>query len=402
MHSNSDDSLFDDLKHVVSAPRQLLSHLVGSRTKEDREELKRILTHLPAIRECRTNRAFKKADTSAVAAPAEKSQLLSVPDAVLALKAATPRASTAPNSGTTPRGSRHDGQAATPRSAAAALAAASAPLSARAAKPQAAATPRRTPPGAANLGAVTGAAYPVAVTGASPVPPATPRGSRGNTPRLGSAGYVALKVASPSPNQVPVRPKTTPPGVGRSPPQSLVKEDQPSAPSSAATKAAIATKKAIELRGDKAARKPEDEKKSQAEATQRVIEKLAELGIDPEGMSATDILRIFYARGSGSSYWLANREAEKRLNIRASTPKSFDCVLKPRAEREIRRARDLPVTNVHEYLDQWEIAFLGDICRSLRCFDEAAEGNCSEYMNKYTLRQYGAQSGRKKFTRPTT
>merc|ERR1719482_2331691 len=155
-------------------------------------------------------------------------------------------------------------------------------------------------------------------------------------------------------------------------------------PSSAAEKAAAATKKAMELRGDKQARKPEEEKKSQAEATQRVIEKLAELGIDPEGMSAGDILRIFYARGSGSSYWQANREAEKRLNIRASTPKSFSSVLKPRAEREIRRARDLPVTNVHEYLDQWEIAFLGDVCRSLRCFDEAAEGTNSEYMNRYS------------------
>jgi len=177
---------------------------------------------------------------------------------------------------------------------------------------------------------------------------------------------------------------------------------EPTPPSSAAERAAFVTKKARELRGEKAPRNPEDEKKSQAEATQRVIEKLAELGIDPEGMSATDILRIFYARGSGSSYWLANREAEKRLNIRASTPSSFAGVLKSRAEREIRRARDLPVTNVHEYLDQWEIAFLGDICRSLRCFDEAAEGNSSEYMSKYTKRQYGARSGRKSFNRPMT
>merc|ERR1719326_1333085 len=177
-------------------------------------------------------------------------------------------------------------------------------------------------------------------------------------------------------------------------------KDEPAPPSSAAGRLTSTMKKALELRGDPQKRKPEDEKKSQAEATQCVIEKLAELGIDPEGMSATDILRIFYARGSGSSYWLANREAEKRLNIRASTPKSFSGVLKPRAEREIRRARDLPVTNVHEYLDQWEIAFLGDVCRSLRCFDEAAEGFTSEYMNKYTNRQYGAQSGRKKYNRP--
>lgn len=158
----------------------------------------------------------------------------------------------------------------------------------------------------------------------------------------------------------------------------------------------------MELRRDKKAKKIDDEKKYQAEATQRVIEKLAELGIDPEGMSVTDILRIFYARGSGSSYWLANREAEKRLNIQASAPKSFENVLQPRADREIRRARALPVTHVHEYLDQWEIAFLGDICRSLRCFDEAAEGNSSEYMSKYTNRQYGELSGRREFVRPQT
>jgi len=161
-------------------------------------------------------------------------------------------------------------------------------------------------------------------------------------------------------------------------------------------------KKARQLRGGNTRSQRADEKASQQEATKRVIEKLAELGIDPEGMSSTDILRIFYARGSGSSYWLANREAEKRQNVRAETPRSFEGVLKPRAEREIRRARDLPVTHVHEYLDQWEIAFLGDICRSLRCFDEAAEGYTSEYMRMYTRRQYGMESGRKKFIRPPT
>merc|ERR1719409_1144398 len=87
-------------------------------------------------------------------------------------------------------------------------------------------------------------------------------------------------------------------------------------------------------------------------------------------------------------------KSRARLNIRASTPKSFAGVLKSRAEQQIRRARDLPVTNVHEYLDQWEIGFLGDVCRSLRCFDEAAIGHTSEYMQKYTNRQYGAKTDR--------
>merc|ERR1711865_470201 len=101
----------------------------------------------------------------------------------------------------------------------------------------------------------------------------TPRASRGNTPRL--AGQSIL---------------------------GSLAQDEGAPPSSAAEAAAIATKKALDLRGEKVKLTAEEEKKCQAEATQRVIEKLAELGIDPEGMTSGDILRIFYARGSGSSY----------------------------------------------------------------------------------------------------
>jgi len=325
VHNASDESLFDDLKHVVTAPREMLSHLVGSRTKEDREELQRILTHLPGIREGRAARALNKTTKA--------------PEQL------TPRSARA-----TPLSARGTPALAPP------AASAKVPAKPRGTTPRAAATPRGAAPGSATY-----------------VPLSTPRGgsvqqSRSSTPRSAGSAIIGQVRGASSP--------------------------------SIAEQAAVL--KAMELLGDKTVRKPEDEKKSQAEATQRVIEKLAELGIDPEGMTATDILRIFYARGSGSSYWLANREAEKRLNIRASTPKSFVGVLTPRADREIRRARDLPVTNVHEYLDQWEIAFLGDICRSLRCFDEAAEGHSSEYMNKFTRRQYGAASGRKRHVRPET
>lgn len=337
-HSASDESLFDDLKHVVVAPRHLLSHLVGSRTKEDREELKRILTHLPAIREVRADRA------------ANKTQRGYEPPNVLTVSGG--------GGGGTPRGG------ATPRSSGTPRSGNGAPPPAGSAPPSVPATPRGGTPREA--GTPRGAQY----TPRSQ-PGGTPRGSRGNTPRIAGASIVASTA-------------------------------QDERLSSADVKAALATKKAKELRGDKQKWSDEDEKKAAAQATQRVIEKLAELGIDPEGMSATDILRIFYARGSGSSYWLANREAEKRLAIRASTPKSFQDVLMPTADRQIRRARDLPVTNVHEYLDQWEIAFLGDICRSLRCFDEAAEGHSSEYMGKFTKRQYGAKSGRREYIRPPT
>jgi len=370
-HSPSDESLFDDLKHVVSAPQPLLSHLVGSRTREDRDELKRILTHLPSVRETRLDRTFRKKKESE-----DAGAKYSAPQVAMAQQLATPRPASTPGFHT-PRGAVYTPRGSTPRG--------SYPLVG-------------TPNGTAAMGR------------AQTAPSATPRGTAtprntGTTPRLTGAAVVR------SPPKALPPPSTTPP---RDVPLSVqawatpLQEPGPPSPaaeraaSTAAERAAFATKKAMELRGEKALRSREDEKKSQAEATQRVIEKLAELGIDPEGMSATDILRIFYARGSGSSYWLANREAEKRLNIRASTPRSFGGVLKPRAEREVRRARDLPVTNVHEYLDQWEITFLGDICRSLRCFDEAAEGNSTEYMSKYTNRQYGGRSGRKAFNRPMT
>lgn len=299
---------------------------------------------------------------------------------LLALRDATPRASTAPmvlgQKAATPRGTTPMAEAGAPRGL----------------------TPRGLTPRPRSQGYAP-------LAGSSAAPGATPRapggnvqGSRRTTPRLTAE---VLKANTPRLTaEVPQLP--IPPAAPSRSPQGTMPAEKGAASPTSAELLEAAQKKAIELCGDKHKRKPEDEKKAQTEATQRVIEKLAELGIDPEGMSATDILRIFYARGSGSTYWLANREAEKRLNIRASTPKSFGGVLRPRAEKEIRRARDLPVTNVHEYLDQWEIAFLGDMCRSLRCFDEAAEGMSSEYMNKYTRRRYGNQSGRKKFMRPPT
>lgn len=148
--------------------------------------------------------------------------------------------------------------------------------------------------------------------------------------------------------------------------------------------------------------KPEEEKAAQSEATNRVILKLAELGIDPEGMQAADILRILYARGGGSAYTLANREAEKRLNIQKTMPRSFMGVLTEKGEQEIHRARTLPVTNTHEFLDQWEIGFLGDVCRSLRCFDERNQGLTTEYTRCFNRRQYGEANGRKKYVRPPT
>jgi len=129
------------------------------------------------------------------------------------------------------------------------------------------------------------------------------------------------------------------------------------------------------------------------------LERLAELGIDPEGMASSDILRLFYARGANTSYKSANKEAEMSLNVRPSTPRSFGGVLTNRAHQEVRRARDMPVTNVHECLDKWEIDTLADVCRSIRHYDDESRGSASEYQRSYSRRHYGGRADRKSMIR---
>lgn len=141
------------------------------------------------------------------------------------------------------------------------------------------------------------------------------------------------------------------------------------------------------------------EEEASAVATERMTAKLAELGIDPEGMTAGEILQMLYARGSGSSYWLQNREAAAQCQQRVQTPRTFDRVLNPSAIQQIRRARDMPAANVHECLDHWEIDFLADSCRSLKHVIELSEGPVSEYSRSF---QHGRPLGtvpRKKFVR---
>jgi hypothetical protein len=121
------------------------------------------------------------------------------------------------------------------------------------------------------------------------------------------------------------------------------------------------------------------ELKAQQEMTKRVAEELAELGVDPNGLKAGEILQLLYARGGGSSYTQFNREAQSRCNVRVQTPQCFQGMLSERAYGEIRRARDLPVTNVHECLDHWEIEFLADVCRSLKHFGQKCQGPSTEY-----------------------
>jgi len=123
---------------------------------------------------------------------------------------------------------------------------------------------------------------------------------------------------------------------------------------------------------------------AQQEAAKRVSARLAEIGCDPSATTATEVLQTLYTRESRTAYWYMNREAEKRLRLRPHTPRSFAGMLSPHAHAEVRRARDLPLTDIGDALDSWEVDTLADVCRSLRHFDETQKGNVSEYKSMYT------------------
>eukprot|EP00913_Durusdinium_trenchii_P010820 g10149.t1 len=111
----------------------------------------------------------------------------------------------------------------------------------------------------------------------------------------------------------------------------------------------------------------------EAAARTRYLRKLAEVGIDPEGMTAGDILRSHGARDSSTTYRRMNKEAQKKLLVRVKTPLCMRTVLKERAVQEVVAARDKPAEQVHECLDRWEIDTLAEVCRSLKYFDEETE-----------------------------
>jgi len=293
-HSNSDESLYEDLQRVVAAPKEIISKTIGSRSKQERKEIHRILGHLPTVNDARLHRGgTRAAEQEPLEAPAKKR----MPD--------TPRsgASVATRSNATPR------SAATPRSG----------------------------------GYTPNALGPVAMAGAA------------------LAG-------------------------GASTPRSAASSATPRA-RAMATDGRLTYGSGVEW---------PDSKKTQAhqEATERHLQKLAEIGVDPQGMKSDDILRIFYARACPTSYRRMNVEAEGRLNVRAHTPQCLEGVLTSKAQQEVRRARDVPLGNVHQCLDKWEIDTLAEVCRSVIHFDELSRGHISEYKNKYmhgATRRPGAQ-----------
>jgi len=142
-----------------------------------------------------------------------------------------------------------------------------------------------------------------------------------------------------------------------------------------------------------------DEEDSLSAADERHLGRLAAIGIDPTGMTANDIVRLWYARGSNTSMKAMNQEAEKRLNVRPHTPRAFKGVLTQRAHQEMRHARDLPASDLHHHLDRWEVDTLADLCRSLKHHEMKSRGMCSEYTSCYTRQWKTNMPPRKKFVR---
>jgi len=152
-------------------------------------------------------------------------------------------------------------------------------------------------------------------------------------------------------------------------------------------------------RGPAATAWPSGGSDTSSAAEARHWDRLAAMGIDPTGMTATDIVRLFYARGSNTTMKAMNQEAEKRLNVRPQTPRAFKGVLTQRAHKEVRVARDLPASDLHHHLDKWEVESLADMCRSLKHHDVASKGACSEYTGSYTKQYKTNLPPRKKFVR---
>lgn len=147
---------------------------------------------------------------------------------------------------------------------------------------------------------------------------------------------------------------------------------------------------------------PKLNEQAMEELKQRNLDKMAEVGIDPDGMTASDILRLLYARKGGSSYKLMNEEAEKKLTVRVKTPLCVPTVLREQAVQEVKNARDMPTHFVHDCLDKWEIETLAEVCRSMKHFDEEFAGQRSHYTTQFSARDWLGKFNRKKYVRPPT
>lgn len=365
VHSASNESLFRELQQVAKAEPGMVSKSITSRSQGDRKEIVRILGHLPLIREFRDH-------------PGERPE----------------------------RGERGEPLTARPRSSYSTR-----PQSSRPARPQS--SGGRAQKGHTPTAAPHSARY-------VPRPPMSARKQAWDAPKS-----ARRPESRPEESKQQIRRPATPreaaqEGRLRSPcpvaffenqqeveePKLQAHEEKPPVQEEAWYQQAMKTAAASARLGF-AAMPLEDEvpvrrDSEEAAARTRYLRKLAEVGIDPEGMTAGDILRLLYARDSSTTYRRMNKEAQKKLLVRVKTPLCMRTVLKEWAVQEVVAARDKPAEQVHECLDRWEIDTLAEVCRSLKYFDEEAAGQVSTYLRSYGGRQYMEPYKRKAYVRPPT
>mmetsp|Transcript_43382 Transcript_43382/g.94265 ORF Transcript_43382/g.94265 Transcript_43382/m.94265 type:complete len:387 (-) Transcript_43382:37-1197(-) len=358
VHSESNESLFQELQQVVQAEPAMVSKAIASRTKGDRKEIARLLGHLPMIREYREHSHGRALSSRSQGSSGQGPMSARyVPRPPMARKQAweePPKSARATNRPTSRQEDVVDRRPPTPRPR----------------TPRTPRTPSRRP--------------------------ATPRQETQEAPRRprSAAGFLmeapAERLEVHSGDQSPTD----------RPPDRINVQDEAWYQQALKTAAASARLgfAAMPLEDEVPLKKDREE----AEARKRYLGKLAEVGIDPEGMTAGDILRLLYARDSSTTYKRMNKEAQKKLLVRVRTPLCMRTVLKERAVQEVKAARDKPAELVHECLDRWEIENLAEVCRSLKFFDEEAAGQVSTYLRSYGRRQYLESYNRKAYVRPPT
>lgn len=427
-HDQEDQSLCDDLVTVMKADEELISHLVATRKPQDRVELQRILRHLPMVREQAVKRASEKSALRPKTAIGCEPAYLKVGslDKRLGPAPLTPLANskdwhhTASFEGevvnTRPRtqGPSIDHHDPSFCNAPFELEPSVAPRLTSLTTPRLK-TPRLTTPRSTTPRSI----------GRQPTPRSHHIGSNDHEEPLQCFGddfASTLKQHAPSDGRLALLPGDNEARQKGSQRRGGIQEasgscatapfatlDRPETPNSRppvsrrrsdliedkrveTSPRAQATKKLVApefpgMPGSVISRKvlerKEREEKATREATERVVAHLAELGIDSKVLSTQEILQMLYSRGSGSSYWLMNRDAASRHQVRCPTPRSIRQVLTEGAARQVTEARDLPATKMNQYLDHWEIEFLADSCRSIKTFNMQRAGIQSEYKQAY-------------------
>ena len=375
LHSPSDESLFDDLNHVAKATPGMVSKSIAYRGKDDRSEIARILGHLPMVKQSRALRFRPNCYTPQSQPQSARGERPQERPQSRAEGRLTPRAASymrPPSAGCTARAT-----AKTPT-----------PPAASALQTHRLVTPRAATPRAPPRSAWDGPGQEERQTQRSPTPAPAPQGAL-------QALQALHAVAEPETPKAVREAEVTARGLPASAASAEALYQQASQTAVSGTRLGFS----VLPREDDV---PAVSEKEVEQVQKRYLHKLAEVGVDPKGKTAGQILQTLYARGSRTESQRMNAEAQKKVLVRLRTPLCIKTVLKERALSEVKAARDKPADLVDECLDRWEIETLAEVCRSMKHFDEAAAGHVSTYTRSYGGRQYLGRYDRKKYIRPPT